>query len=121
MTLVNVSDLNCNFACHFSLLDPEADIWLGEMEFVNLFCGTGRSMPPILSGVGTQIRGIGSAIGGIFQRQRRQAANGQTPTDINQLTAEELNKYKLDHSLLYFRGKAYEWGAGEFEIFNFLI
>ena len=91
------------------------------MEFVNLFCGTGRIMPPILSGVETQIRGIGSAIGGIFRRQRRQVENGQTPTDINELSPEELNKYKLDHSLLYFRGKAYEWGAGElFIIFSLL-
>ncbi|XP_072016066.1 uncharacterized protein [Amphiura filiformis] len=86
--------------------DPIADIWLGELEFVNLFCGTGRIMPSIFTNT---LDTVGQAIGGLFRR----SAN---PAEVNpaDLTPEELNRYKLDHSLLYFRGRSYEWGAGMF-------
>lgn len=75
--------------------EPIADIWLGEMEFVNLFCGTPRT----------------NIIPGILQGLFKRSVQDINPED---LAPEELNKYKLDHSLLYFRGQSYEYGAGMF-------
>ena len=100
------------------LTEPIADIWLGELEFVDLFCGTNRVMPSIFTDT---IDTVSNAFNGLLNLKKKRSTGDPAEIRAEDLTQEELNKYKLDHSLLYFRGHAFEWGAGRFKICYFTI
>ncbi|PIK32881.1 hypothetical protein BSL78_30307 [Apostichopus japonicus] len=72
-----------------------SDIWIGELEFVDFFCGWPYE---------------------INTKQKREIGNGNVV--VERLTPEEINTLKLDHSFVYFRGQTFEWGASMMVNFN---
>lgn len=73
-----------------------SDIWLGELEFVDFFCGWPYD---------------------VTNRQKRAVQEGREAVP-KRLTPDELNTLKLDHSFVYFRGQTFEWGASMMVNFN---
>ncbi|XP_072169945.1 uncharacterized protein [Diadema setosum] len=72
--------------------DTYADVWLGSLEFFDFWCGIPQS---------TYIEQGGS---NVARRKRKRRESHDPVIDIN--------TYKLDHSFVYFRGVAYEFGPG---------
>lgn len=73
-----------------------SDIWIGELEFVDFFCGWPYE---------------------INTRQKRELENRNAEV-VESLAPEEINTLKLDHSFVYFRGETFEWGASMLVDFN---